>query len=301
MRHEKALGFAFVEADKVLRDASAKRIRAALHREQPEAVFDAFPWERWRNQLDRNATPVVRDAFEAGALAAEHTTFIRREDQGTPVPLAKQGVLERTFSMRLPRAQRIAAERAAALVTNIDASTRQAIRDIIARAFRDNVSVRDQAELIEVILHEIAGLDRRRASALYNYEQQLRRTGSLTEGVIGARVRNKRVRLLHDRAVTIARHETLEAAAAGQHETWMQAIDDRRLPPTMEREWITAPDEMRPDGTRRLCPICRPMNGQRRPMNKPFFSSYNQQSYMRPPAHVMCRCTIGLVEPKETR
>jgi hypothetical protein len=280
MRHEKALALAVVNADKVLQEASRAGLLAALRREQREAVFDQFPWERWRNALDRNVTPVVRDAFEAGAVAAEHTTFIR-----------KQGVLEGTFDMKLPRAQRVAARRAAELVTNIDRSTRQAMRDIVTRAFRDNVSVRDQAKELEALLRGGAGLDRRRAAGLYNYEQKLRRSG-LQSGVVAARVRNKRVRMLHDRAVTIARHETLEAAAAGQHETWMQAIDDKRLPRNMEREWITAQDE-------RLCPICAPMNGQRKSMKEPFFSNYSKQKYMRPPAHVMCRCTIGLVEPKE--
>ena len=120
-----------------------------------------------------------------------------------------------------------------------------------------------------------------------NYEAAQFALG-LPPETVAIRVATRRGLLIRSRALTIARHETMDAANAGQVELWNQAEAEGLLPVGLEREWIVTDD-------RRLCPICRPMKGQRRLKGNNFVSTFSGLSYARPPAHILCRCAIALV------
>jgi SPP1 gp7 family putative phage head morphogenesis protein len=88
------------------------------------------------------------------------------------------------------------------------------------------------------------------------------------------------------RAETIARTETMAASNGGQRAAWAQAVDDGLLNGDEEEEWITTPDD-------RTCPVCQPMDGERKPLGGKF--NVDGEQIDGPPAHPRCRCTTGLV------
>lgn len=262
----------------VLRERlSRDALRLALKRNAPELAVNAFPWAEWARALERLVTPRIAETMRAAGEAVGRRTRIHKQET-----VSLQGV----FDLTNPRAQRHAAQIAANLVTLVDMNTRQAIREVIADAQARGISLRDQADEIERILRETAGLDRVRARQLFRYERGLREQG-LSDRIVRRRFDQRRDRLLMARAKTIARTETMDAANAGQVEVWRQAEEAGLLPPRVEREWITAPDD-------RTCPICDPMNGQRRLDGDRFVSDFSGQSFERPPAHPACRCTLAL-------
>ena len=221
----------------------------------------------------------------------------------TSVPVSKQEVaaaptgpsgnitLVGSFDLTNPRAVRIAAEIAARAVTQITPSTMEAIRDIILQAQLQGLDTRAQARQIERILRQTAGLDAPRARALLNLERGLREQG-LRDSLIRERLLAAEMRMLADRARTIARQETMMAANAGQVELWDQAEESGLMPIGLLREWITTPDD-------RTCPICRPMDGQVRPRGGTFVSPFDGSTSVHPPQHVLCRCSLALVDPVE--
>jgi len=90
-------------------------------------------------------------------------------------------------------------------------------------------------------------------------------------------------RLLNQRALMIARTETMTAANEGQRQLWAQAQRQGLLAEDRLKEWIVTPDD-------RLCPICAPLQGETAPVGEPFPTTGKQA----PPAHVMCRCAMGI-------
>lgn len=91
-----------------------------------------------------------------------------------------------------------------------------------------------------------------------------------------------------DRALTIARTETMTAANQGQLQLWDQAKQKGLLTGKEGKEWITTPDD-------RLCPVCSPMNGEVVAMHKYF--DVGGSKVDAPPAHPNCRCVVALGEP----
>jgi len=87
------------------------------------------------------------------------------------------------------------------------------------------------------------------------------------------------------RAETIARTETMAASNGGQREAWAQAVNDGLLNGDEEEEWITTPDD-------KTCPICLPMDGEKKPLGGKF--NVDGAQIDGPPAHPRCRCTTGL-------
>ena len=60
-------------------------------------------------------------------------------------------------------------------------------------------------------------------------------------------------------------------------------FETAKLNGTKSKIWITSSDE-------RVCPICRPLNGEELLINQNFDAEGVEVKY--PPAHVMCRCTV---------
>jgi len=80
---------------------------------------------------------------------------------------------------------------------------------------------------------------------------------------------------------------TIRAANAGQVESWLQA-QEQGLTGTMRERWLVASDE-------RLCPNCQSipgMNPDGVAIGEMFATPYGP--IMHPPAHPMCRCSLGI-------
>lgn len=280
-RNVGVLAAAFPVSIKFLRENVNRRaVEVALKRNLPGTAIDAFPWDEWARFFDRLVTPRIAETMRAGGEAAGRVTVVEKQET----------TLRGVFDMTNPRAQRIAAVTAARLVTNVSEVTKQAMREIIANAQASGMSVRDQAALLEQLLIDTAGLDARRAQTLLRFQARQVARG-VSESIVRRRVDDLRDRLLRDRALTIARTETIAAANAGQVELWDQAREAGEIPHGMLKEWIATEDG-------RTCEICISLDGQTVPLGERYVD-LNGVTHDKPPAHVMCRCSLALVEPGE--
>lgn len=212
------------------------------------------------------------------------------------------------FDRTNPEAVRWARERAGALVTRIGDDARLAIRDLITRAFTDGVDVWKTAKRIEGLI----GLLPDQATAVETYRRELEKLAAssrpvtrltrmrklsskgLTPQRIDAWVEKYRLRLLRNRAVTIARTEIAAAANYGQLALWRQAVENGQLGTDERKRWMVTPDD-------RLCERCRPMDGQVRLLND-LFEAPDGTRVLMPPLHPNCRCvTVLQIDPVAPR
>lgn len=235
----------------------------------------------WRETLTRGFESFLLDTLMAGVKVSK--PFLERQ---AGIAIRKQ-TAEMVFDAENERATRYVRTHAAELVQQVDDETRKAIQAIIARGQREGLSVEEMADR----LRRIVGLTERDAIAVENFRAGLIESG-VAEAIIERRVEERIARGIARRAENIARTETIQAANAGQQalwqEAWSQGLVDRD---TTQREWIVTADD-------RTCPICLPMDGQRRGLNEEFESPYDGTRALHPPLHPSCRCATALaVEP----
>jgi SPP1 gp7 family putative phage head morphogenesis protein len=220
------------------------------------------------------------------------------------------------FDRTMPEAIDWARTRGSMLVTSVTAETRDGIRRAIARALEEGIAPREAARIIK----DIVGLRPDQVDAVLNARQRLldaevraTRTGravsvkipgapngslkvppgGLAQERLQATLKRYSERQLRQRALLIARTETIAASNAGQQLQWEQAVRDGLLRGTEQQRWSTARDE-------RTCPICRPLDGVTVPLGAPFPS--RNGPLKAPPAHPNCRCSVVLaVAPRERR
>lgn len=203
------------------------------------------------------------------------------------------------FDQTNPAAVRWAEERSAELITGINAETRLAIRAAMSDAFTEGIPPRQLA----IILRQLVGLTQIQARAVLNVRSLLAEAnpgalvkagkvsirvpkGGVTQALLQRVATDYAKRLLSQRAMMIARTETIAASNEGQRQLWLQAAQTGLLTGVEQREWIITPDD-------RLCPDCEEMDGQLRGLEEPFVGP-GGESVMGPPLHPMCRCTTGI-------
>jgi hypothetical protein len=199
------------------------------------------------------------------------------------------------------------------LIREVNKETRLAVQDILIRAFQQG----GHPKVIAREIREFIGLTRRQAQAVDNYRamlesgnvEQMRtalerslRDGRFDRSVLrsieqGARLPQDRIdhmveryreRALQNRAVMIARTETIRASNAGSQAVWDQAKKQGLLGDETRKRWLVAFDE-------RTCEICKEiarLNKAGVPLNSSFQSSMGPIE--APPAHPNCRCSVGL-------
>jgi hypothetical protein len=183
-----------------------------------------------------------------------------------------------------PEATAYAERFAGELVTEVSDDARKAIRDIITRAFRAQMTPAQAARSIR----DVVGLNAQQATALENY-----RAGLVDQGVSPARIdtlaERFSKRMIRQRAEMIARTEISRASNRGQEELWRQAVREGRLNPAKaHRVWITNFD---------ACDDCVAFDKTEAGLDKVFVSSDGKES-KGPPFHDGCRCSQGLrVDP----
>jgi hypothetical protein len=192
-------------------------------------------------------------------------------------------------------------------IVQISNETRRAIRELISQAFVDGVPPAKAARAIR----DQVGLTRFQERAVRNLAREMERRkrgivrragkqfgprvprGGYSSVQIQAATKRYGERLLRDRALNIARTETIAAANEGQRQLWLQARKAGAIPGFLVKEWIITPDS-------NLCPVCRGMIGQQRELDKPF-NTGRFGPVQRPPAHPKCRCAMGLARPKKAK
>ncbi len=248
--------------------------------------------------------PIDRLAPVAEPLMAQdglQTIFIPGQD-GLP-----GFALTPEFETVNPEAVRWAQEKSSLDIVSISNGSRRAIRLAVTTAFVEGFPPLKAARNIRNLI----GLTGDQQDAVAALESEMQRRvrgfvkragrqigprvppGGYTQLQIDAAVRRYEDRLLAQRAINIARTETIASANEGQRQLWMQARRAGSLPDNIERIWIVTPDDL-------LCPVCRGMIGQRRSLTAAF-STGRFGPVLGPPAHPSCRCATGLVLKENTR
>ena len=234
---------------------------------------------------------------QAGLLIASLAAVFERSARATLNIMPKEVRQQMSFDMTNPESVRFLERYRMGLISpvsvgpageeiGITAATRAGIAEIIRGGFEEGFPPREMARQIR----ENIGLNRRQARTWLNHRALL-----VEEGFTGKKLREKTdrfyQRLLRQRALTIARTETIRASGAGQQAVWEQAQQEGLLDPRETRRiWIVTPDD-------RLCEICEaipPANREGRRLNEPFWSPLQGRYIMHQPAHPRCRCAMGL-------
>lgn len=167
------------------------------------------------------------------------------------------------------------------LIRELADQSREAIRGVIQRAFEDGMHPRVAARHIR----DIIGLTERQALAIDNLRRKLKEDGLPMKRIEEITERYAR-RFQRERALSIARTETIRAANAGQQLLWQQAQQQGLVDAIRTyREWIVTPDD-------KLCEYCLKLDGVRVGLNEPFNTDFGL--IMHPPMHPNCRCAVAL-------
>jgi hypothetical protein len=269
---------------KARHDAIFERLDVGVLTRNPEAVVDSVPWSALTRQLVHDLAPaylaLLADSAEANRRALP---ALRKAATDTARTVFR-------FNRANPAAMRAAERLALDLVRGITEDARQAIRALVRDMFSGgDVTVDEVARRVRDHL----GLTARQSQALRRRQEDLFRQAAaedapMTEARAEAETARYAQRLRADRALTIARTESMRAANAGQQELWRQAEAEGYLPPTQQREWLVTPDEL-------LCEICAPIPGNGPVGLREAFVTGSGNLLMHPPAHPNCRCTTALL------
>lgn len=182
-----------------------------------------------------------------------------------------------------PKAILAAERQAAELLTSVNLETKQTVRELIARSYREGINSRNTARMIR----DVVGLNDRQATALFNYRAGLVEDG-LSESRVEALTERYGNKLLRQRAETIAQTEIHRASAEGQHELWREAVREGRLGADTKRIWIANAG---------ACPWCETMellNADGVPIDGQFVTPDGDSIDGPEDSHVGCRCSTGL-------
>jgi hypothetical protein len=249
------------------------RFRDAIARRDVDNALLTLPMERIL-QLATTLAPIFERTAEAGAAIAR---------AARPQSLDTDTLIRLGTNAGLPvgELRDYARAHAAELVRDITIETRYAIRRIVERAVHRGTVPRETARLIE----QVVGLNSRQAEALWRYGEALREAG-IQPSRIAQLTGRRATAMLRQRALVIARHETMQAANAGRRAVWERdLLDGNILGHRWEREWVAIVPN---DG--RTCPYCVGQDGQRAPIGGTYPDGSDG-----PPGHVICRCTEKLV------
>ena len=233
-------------------------------------------------------SPEAQEMWKAMKESADKTSVITtrtvREATGMEPQLA--------FDANNPHIRRQLNDRIGKLVTEIDASSRRNIRDVIVEAKTKELTPREISQRIK----ESIGLRTDQVKTLNNFRNKLLEDGQ-TKTQINKKVEDFQRRLMGQRTQLIARTEMMTAANEGHRIGFEQAADEGLFNRQKARMvWVTTRDD-------RLCATCRPMQG----VPKDFDGYWNvkirnskgavtgQKSVKIPnEVHPNCRCTFKM-------
>lgn len=261
---------AFLDAARAVRGAvDLDGLERALRTGELTAVEAELALGRLAPELMARFRPVVSRGLGLGIEAARE---------------ALPAGVDVSFTATNPESVLWAERRAAALVTEVDQSTRSAVRALVRASQAEGREVRWLARE----LREVVALREDQVAAVERFRQRLV-LQELPADRVAARTERYAAAQLRLRANTIARTETIAATAAGQDRLWEAAADSGAIDrDRARREWLVTPDDVLD------AEVCEPMDGQRVLIGEPFVTGTGER-VMQPPAHPNCRCAFGLV------
>lgn len=202
--------------------------------------------------------------------------------EGVNIAIQELGIKGIAVDMFRPRLERWLDRHTAQMISQVNGTSRGAVREMMRDGIRRGRHPRSLAKDIR----QIVGLTEPQSVAVARRRQAMVDDG-VPEADIERRMGRYAERLLKQRARIIAQHETMMAINGGRHELWKQLAKDGELEPGAQRQWLTAVDEM-------VCPICRPMHEQVTTITGQYETPKGNM-VDHPPAHVACRCTEVLI------
>ena len=168
-------------------------------------------------------------------------------------------------------------------IVAISTTTREAIQGILARTWQSGQPIHAQAHEIR----QLVGLTPTQAETVQHFREGLVTAGE-PAGRVASLVDQRAAVLIRQRALAIARTETITAASQGQQMAWQASartglLDLQRF----RRHWLTAEDEAT---CLRVCVPIPGMNPNGVALDEPFQTPIGL--VMMPAAHVNCRCTV---------
>jgi hypothetical protein len=269
---------AFLQAVADSQSVATKHLRAiqkALKQSNTAAVMRAIDWEAIAEvNLTPKITKALRDVLESAGVAAV-------------IP----GTTGIAFDIVNPEIAGWVRNESGLLIQNINKQTLLGIRNIVNEAFAMGHAT-PAAQIftqLEYAAHikESLGLNRIQVGALQKYRIALRKRG-VTGPLYQKLVERYRKKLLTQRAWTIARTESMEAANEGNRIHWRDSVKKGYIDPTRyENKWVVTPDDL-------LCDNCRTMRNARRPINGVYRIGRGAGT-RGPTLHPRCRCIEILV------
>lgn len=275
------------------------RLALRLSEQMQKEIIAAF--KAMQNQVDMRA---LMAAFDSGNMNAA-MQVLAEADLPAELEVARQTLREAivtvgeasavelgqflgtniSFELTNPEAVAFLEEYGASMVKNVTDETLQAIRTLLEQAYRDGMTSREVAKMIE----DIGGFGltdrdiRQRQSLIETMREQ-----GFTEAQINTEMDKWTKAKIKYRAQVIADNELVDAGNKGQRRLWDQALEDGLIDKTTKRQWIITPDE-------KLCVICGPM-GDPVPgvsivtMGEPYSTPVGPV-YIPSDVHVRCRCS----------
>lgn len=245
------------------------------------------------------------------AVQAQLTTAAQVAGREAVKTLKTKG-LEVAFNATHPNVILFAREQAAQLVGDVPKQVKQVIAEVVARGAEGRLTVAEQA----VAIREVVGLPPQHANAPATFRQELRegqiaeatsrrlsaktkqkiraraKAGTIDSAFIKAVSKEYTASLIHLRALTIARTESLRASHNGLLESWQQARQQGVFPVATKKYWVVTRDaRLSPEHAR-----IPGMNRGGRAINVPFFTPDGPAMY--PPSRPNCRCSVVLGFPR---
>lgn len=264
---------AIVDAfDKARAGTSIRALMRLLEGEEFDRVVDEIDW-------------ISIDGPAAGSVRMSFPVLMR--DVLENAAMAAEGILTRNPKIRIvgafdvtnPLVNDWIRQHSAELVTQIGEESRQAIRDLVARAYADGIPAQSLARMIRSSI----GLTSRNARAVANMRARMVADGKNAD-IIEKATERYAARLLRRRAEMIARTELIKAETQGQLALWKQQAEAGNIDGRIAGvRWIVTPDD-------RLCPQCEPLDEVVMGLGETFPGGADG-----PPLHPNCRCTVALV------
>jgi SPP1 gp7 family putative phage head morphogenesis protein len=280
---EKAVRDALMFAVKRIRDQFVMRdVIRALERNDIDGAVELIRFEVGEEFLMSSLPAHLRAAYE---LAGHEAARVIATQTGTTI----------TFNIITPQAVQWVMDNAGKLIKEWGASSREAIRDYIVRAFQNpdittipGLSRQIRESLIND-LPAITGLTKQQAGWVANMRARLEAEGRKPDQV-DRMVERYTKRLLKYRSEMIARTELKKAQIAAQQEQWRQAIEAGLIDPDeTEMEWMTREDP-------RTCAECIELDGARAKLPDGEFRADSGLTSPGPPQHPSCRCAVALAD-----
>lgn len=193
--------------------------------------------ERFQNsspELQARYQRVITKSARASLAVVESRGSWLASETPNPVPAqisSNASGVSLSFDSINPRVVTWASQRAANLITELSATTKEAVRMLIADGLERGTSTKVLAREIR----QRVGLRSDQVRSLWRM-----RSNGASESELNRRVK----KMLRQRSELIARTETMRASNEGLRELWRQGKDAGQISPAIRREWIATLDDV---------------------------------------------------------